>query len=148
MSQPIRKKVPSEARSPRRTGRPPTVATERQLRALEKAAALGLTQAMCAVLIFGVSERTFLDLKKRDAEVSAALSRGLAKVAQRVGGYLLDLCKSADTDAVRLHSIMWFERSRLGKSDKHTIDTPAEIPRVTWSCGIDPVTGKPRRITF
>lgn len=87
--------------------RPRIPITEDQLRQIEAAAGLGLTEAMIARLV-GHAPRTFRTKKGLRPDVSAALERGQAKAAAKVGKALFDKALKGDVPA-----ITWWERTRL-----------------------------------
>ena len=144
-----RKKSAKKPPEHNKLGRPLIVATEAQLATIEAGIARGLTEEQIARLVFQCDPTTFTAMKKRDPRIIPALIAGVAKGQEITGALLFDLCKSADSDAVRLAAIRWWEATRNRKSDRITVGTPEQMTRerVQWHLGEDD-DGNPMIVTF
>lgn len=78
----------------------------------ERLAGLGLTQEEIA-LSLGISERTLYENKAKSAEFAEAIKKGKAKTKRTVANRLFEKVEDGD-----LGAIIWFEKTRLGYSDK------------------------------
>lgn len=76
-------------------GRPPVVLTDEQIKQVEQLAGV-LNQQQLADF-FGITDRTFLEIKDRQPEVSSAYKRGRATAINGVGQGLLQKALGGDT---------------------------------------------------
>lgn len=83
---------------------------------VERLAGLGLTQEEIATSL-GFSERTFRNRKKDSAAFADAIKRGKASAAEEISNQLFEKAKTGD-----LGAIIWYEKTRCGRTDKLTID--------------------------
>jgi len=96
-------------------GRPAVVISEEQLDQIEKLAAFLNTEQMCDYL--GIAARTFLAIRDRQPEVSAAYKRGKAKAVASVAKGLLQNALDGDTP-----SQMFYLKTQAGWREKQQLD--------------------------
>lgn len=92
---------------------------------IERMAGIGMSQAeICLAL--GISEDTLTRRKQDSADIADAIKRGKARTRRDVGSKLMERVNAGDVTA-----IIWYEKTRLGYSDKLQIDeTPVDWDRV------------------
>jgi hypothetical protein len=88
---------------------------------VERLAGLGLTNAEIC-LSLGISETTLYTRKRDSAEFADAIKRGQAKAAADVANALYLKATGGD-----LGAIVWYEKTRGGRSDKQQIEHSGSI---------------------
>jgi len=92
---------------------------EIDIKEVERLSGLGLTEEQIS-LSLGISVDTFGRRKSSVAEFAEAIKRGKTKAADVVSSKLMDLIKRGN-----LGAIIWYEKTRLGYSDRTDI-------RIDW----------------
>lgn len=80
-----------------KTGRPPKVLNDDQLREVETLAAVLNTDQIADY--FGISRTTFYEMRKRDERLSEHYKKGQAKAIAGIGSNLISQAKSGNTAA-------------------------------------------------
>lgn len=99
-------------------GRPQLLVNENTYAKIEYLAQCGLKQENIAVSL-GWSPRTWYRKKAKDERILAAYQRGIATAAMLVGESLLKQCIAGNITAIK-----WWERTRLGYSEKPAKQDP------------------------
>ena len=102
-------------------GRKSTMPSGDDIRRIEELAGYGLTIAQIAAVL-GISDRTLRDHRGINPEIDAALQRGKAKAAAKVGRALYRRAVDGDVPAIR-----WWEMTREGRSEKTQTDSTIEV---------------------
>ena len=101
-----------------RNGRPSTLLTTEQIIQVEALAAVCTKSQMAAY--FGVTEKTFRAIEKRQPEVFTAYRRGRARAVADIGSALYQKALEGDIRAMQFYlktQAGWSEKSRLELSD-------------------------------
>lgn len=86
------------------------------LEEVETLAGLGFSEEEIAISL-GVSQDTIDRRKKDTADFADAIKRGKAKAKRKVTSKLMEKIEAGD-----LGAIIWYEKTRLGFSDKQTVE--------------------------
>jgi hypothetical protein len=92
-----------------------------EIRQIEELAGYGLTMVQIAAVI-GIADRTMRDHKAENPEIAAALQRGKAKAAAKVGRALFHRACDGDVPAIR-----WWEMTREGRSERQQTESKIEV---------------------
>jgi alkylated DNA nucleotide flippase Atl1 len=90
-------------------------------RRIEELAGYGLTMPQIAAVL-GMADRTLRDHRVINPEIDAALQRGKAKAAARVGRALFQRAVEGDVPAIR-----WWEMTREGRTERSQNETKIEV---------------------
>jgi len=110
-----------------RNGRPPTLLTTEQIIQVEALAAVCTKSQMAAY--FGVTEKTFRAIEKRQPEVFTAYRRGKARAIADVASALYQ--KALDGD---IRAMQFYLKTQAGWSGKSRLElSGAEIQNMLWT---------------
>jgi DNA-binding CsgD family transcriptional regulator len=118
-------------------GRPAKELSKEQLKELEELA-VNMTIEQIADY-FGISERTFYELKNRDSAVSAAYQKGKAAGIKKATNLLWELMEERNITA-----IIFYLKTRGGWSEKQEIDlkTSEKLPAPQFIFEVDGIVEK------
>lgn len=91
------------------------------IRKIEELAGYGLTIAQISAVL-GFSERSLFNHRELNPEIDAALKRGRAKAAAKVGRALFHRAVDGDVPAIR-----WWEMTREGRSERSQTESTIEV---------------------
>lgn len=83
---------------------------------VELLAGLGFSEEEIAISLV-ISQDTLDRRKKENADIADAIKRGKAKAKRKVTSKLMEKIEAGD-----LGAIIWYEKTRLGFSDKQTVE--------------------------
>jgi len=89
---------------------------EIDIQEVEALAGLGFSEEEIAISL-GISQDTIDRRKKENADIADAIKRGKAKAKRKVTSKLMEKIEAGD-----LGAIIWYEKTRLGFSDKQTVE--------------------------
>ena len=89
---------------------------------VERLAGLGLSDKQIAEML-GIGRRSLYRRKAADEAFEQALKKGKSKAIAQVSNWLYELCREKN-----LGAIVWYEKTRSGFSDHHTLSGDAENP--------------------
>ena len=105
---------------------------EIDIQEVEALAGLGFSEEEIAISL-GISQDTIDRRKKENADIADAIKRGKAKAKKKVTGKLMEKIEAGD-----LGAIIWYEKTRLGFSDKVVSEHEGEIKIRVIYADIDP----------